>query len=155
MKTSVSRPGSSGVPESGSQRLLFLFFLISGILILLLPIEALLEEVGLWPWEENQTFVVIVLFAIAGLALWLLQLFPVLLVILVNYRKNLELSLPLILLLLTLGSLFAGMYVESKTPLDKENFLLDILDYAGMFLFVAYAVTAVIVGIRGLKKHHT
>ncbi|MCY2685628.1 hypothetical protein [Salinimicrobium sp. TH3] len=138
---------------------LYKIYIGSGLLIILLFAATFLESLGWSPIAESQFLYILYvgfIFSLASAFLYLLFLLPFLIAILLQYRPNWKLSLPLILLILSLGSLFIITYWGSgeydvETNSFEEDPVMKILDYATIILFLAYAVTATILGWRGLR----
>jgi glucan phosphoethanolaminetransferase (alkaline phosphatase superfamily) len=138
---------------------LYIFYIGSGLLIILLFASSFLESIGWSPLGESQFLYILylgIIFSLASAFLYLLFLLPFLIAILLQYRPNWKLSLPLIFLILSLSSLFINTYWGSgeynvETNSFEEDPIMKILDYATIILFLTYAVTATILGWRGLK----
>lgn len=157
MKSSV-RPFFKQI--SGNKfKALYKLYIVSGLLILVLFLSALLESAGWSPIEESEFLYILyvgIIFSLASVFLFLLFLLPFLVAVLLQYRHNWKLSVPLLLLIISLGLLMFTIYGGSgeynpKTNYYEEDPVTVIVNYATVILFLAYAVTAIIIGWLGLR----
>lgn len=160
MRSDAGNPLTEKSPDRSTQKFLYIFYLVSGILILSLALQSVLEEIGLWPWEESEFLFILylmIIFSLAFVLLRLLILFPVLLGLIIHYRRHVKLSLPLALLMLTLLLIFSSTWTSpgtynAQTATYVENPITVILDTAGMISLLAYAIIATAMGWLGVRS---
>lgn len=143
---------TKGPSEERKQLVLLIFYLVSGLSILLLALHAELDELGIWPFPDSgllYTLYVSIIFMLGFGILQLIFLLPFLLNIIRYYRKNLLLSLPLALLCIAV--IFMGIYM--LLSLDEESETIDnlVMIISGIFI-LAYAFAATIAGFTGLRR---
>lgn len=143
---------AKGSSEERKQLVLLIFYLVSGLSILLLALHAELDELGIWPFPDSgllYTLYVSIIFMLGFGILQLIFLLPFLLKLIRDYRKNLLLSLPLALLCIAV--ILMGIYIFLST--DEQSEALDnvVMIIFGIFI-LAYAIAATIAGFIGLRR---